>query len=80
MTTNPSALRSVSRYLALAWFGLVGLAALAGAALVFLPNEASFVFGPGRTTAYAVAFVLVVAVVGLPLLVIAALIARKAGS
>ena len=78
MTTDPpSRLKSVSRYLALAWFGLVGVATVAGVLFVFVPNEALTAFGRERCMTYALAFILLVAIVGLPLLVAAALLNRK---
>ena len=73
----PSRLRSLSRNLALAWFGLVGVATVAGALFVFIPNEALTTFGRLRCMTYALAFILLVAIVGLPLLVAAALLNRK---
>ena len=79
MTTNPhSRPRTISRYLALAWFGLVGLAVIVGVMFVLVPNVGLFVFGRERCVAYALAFILSVAIVGLPLLVLAALLDRKA--
>ena len=73
-------LKRISRYLSLAWFGLVALATLAGALFLLIPNEALSVFGPDRSLAYAIAFIVVVAVIGLPLLIVAAMISRKARS
>lgn len=79
MTTNPpSRPGTISRYLALAWFALVGLAVAAGMILVFVPNEALLAIGRERCVAYALAFVLLVAVVGLPLLILAGFLDRKA--
>lgn len=79
MTTNPpSRQRSNSRYLALAWFGLVGLAVVVGVMFVLVPNEGLFVFGRESCVAYALAFILSVAILGLPLLVLAAVLDRKA--
>ena len=79
MTDTEYRLRKISRYLSLGWMALVALASLAGILFVFTPNEAVFVLGRGSAVAYALGFVLVVAVVGLPLLVVAAMLSRKAG-
>lgn len=79
MTTQPTGRKRVSQYLTIAWFTLVGLAAVCGMLTVLVPNEFSFVVGRQSTVAYVLAFVLLVAVAGLPLLVAAAVMSRKSG-
>jgi hypothetical protein len=68
----------LSTWLIRVWFAAVALAGVVAALLCLVPNEGLDHFGSARMFTYAVWLVLSVAIVSLPLLLIAALLERRA--